>query len=295
VREGVAVTGHGQQPSRDGLSRACQQAFLGKLERRGQEFMSHPAIGHRDLVDHGAGISGYTGSPGQHGVGDRGRQGVGTGAGHFSGVQRVAVRGGYHRRRPVRASAGRPEIGYQLRDLGVGQPGQPEPRHPRPALQFGKPSAGIAGEIFLPQRRDHEHGLLAQPDRQEGEQLAGGLIRPVQILQDKHHRRLGGKIGEHAVHAHEKAVPFDQHVAAVTGAVAGEQPPGPVAQRGQEWPVGQRRTGQRRRLPDPHLGPASGRACPLAQRLDEPGLANARLTGDQEHRGLACHHACVGR
>ena len=151
--------------------------------------MGHPAIRDADLVDDRPGLHGEPRGLGQHGIGDRGGQRLRAGVGEFPGVQRVAVRGADHRRHLVRAGgAGREQAGDKLGDLAVGQAPQPEPGHPGPALQLGKPLPDAAGQLLLTERADQHDLLVTQPDRQEGEQLAGGVVGPVQVLQHEYDR-----------------------------------------------------------------------------------------------------------
>jgi len=78
------------------------------------------------------------------------------------------------RRHPVRAGGvGRQQAGYKLGDLAVSQAPQPEPGYPRPALQFGEPLPDAAVQLLLTKGADQHDRLVTQPDRQEGEQLAG--------------------------------------------------------------------------------------------------------------------------
>jgi len=100
----------------------------------------------------------------------------------------------------------------------------------------------------------------------------------VQVLQDHHQRRPGGQAGQQLEHPHEQAVPGREHV---TFVAVGQEPSRLATQRGDEWPVGQRRPGHRRRLADEHPRPVSGRTN--GQLLHQPGLAEASLTGNQHH------------
>ena len=105
------------------------------------------------------------------------------GVGQFPGVQRVAVRGTDHGRHPVFArGVGREQAGYKLGDLAVGQPPQAEPGHAGQALQLGEPLPNAVGQLLLTERADQHDRLVTQPDRQEGKQLTGGVVGPVQVL-----------------------------------------------------------------------------------------------------------------
>ena len=205
----------------------------------------------------------------------------------FPGVERIAFRGRDHRRYLVGAGTVGQQAGDQLTDLGIGEAHQPQPRHRRAVLQFGEPAPGTGVQVVLTQGGRHQHRRLAQPDRQERHQLAGGVIGPVQILQHENQRRLGGEFGKQAEHTHEPAVPRREHVA---GAVIGQQPFGVCPQRVHERAVGQGRAGQWGGLPGQDL-------CLLGlagQLLDQPGLADAGRAGDQQELGLARCNARIG-
>ena len=151
--------------------------------------MGHPAVRDADLVDDRPGLRGEPRGLGQHGIGDRSRERLRAGVGEFLGVQRVAVCGANHRRHPVRAGGvGRDKAGYKFGDLAVGQAPQPEPGHLRPTLQLGEPLPDAADQLLVTEGADQHDRLVTQPDRQEGEQLAGGVVGPVQILQHEHDR-----------------------------------------------------------------------------------------------------------
>lgn len=87
--------------------------------------------------------------------------------------------------------AERPEL-----DRGhAGQPGQF--RYHRPQRVTAVQVVGAVG--------DHDHGPFpVQHPGQEGDQVPGGPVGPVQVLQDQQHRAGGGQLGEQAEHRPEQ-------------------------------------------------------------------------------------------
>ena len=81
----------------------------------------------------------------------------------------------------------------------------------------------------------------------------GGLIGPVQVLQDEDQRRLHAQVAQEREYPLEEPVPGREHVA---GFIVGQQPCGPLPQRGHERAVSQCGAGQRRGFADPDLGGA---------------------------------------
>ena len=185
--ERVAITGRDQQSRGDGPARRSQQALFRERDGRGQQVMRHPAVRDADLVDNGSRLRAEAVRLGEHGIGDRGGQRRGPAYAEF-----LAYSGLPSRRRPPPPSAPgwRPagEVGDKLGDLTVRKPTQPQPGDPGPPLQFGQPLPEGAREFLLAKRANHHHRLVAQPDSQEGKQLAGGFVGPMQVLKDENHR-----------------------------------------------------------------------------------------------------------
>jgi hypothetical protein len=291
VRQGVAVPGRDQQPQRHRLAGGGQQLPLRQRHGRGEQFVGHPVVGHRDLVDHLPHPVVDAGHPCQHDLGEGGRRPVRAGVHQLLGVERIAVGGRHHGGHP-RGVRARRQGGHQLGDLAVGEDGEPQPGHPGALGQFGEPAPGVAAQVLLPQRRHHQHPLPVQPYREEGQQLAGGLVGPVQVLQHQDQRGDGGQVGQQGEHPLEQPLPGGRRL---TRAVVGEQPVGPVPQRRHERPVRQRGPAQRDGLADPQLCGAVGRVDQPAQFRDQPGLAEARLPGDEEYLGPAARRALERR
>ena len=207
--------------------------------------MGHPAVGHAHLVDHGPGWPGRAAARASTAsvIDGGGRPGSARASSWaYSGWPPAAdttVGSGP-------PGAGRQQAGDQFGDLRVGQARQPQPGHAGAAFQLGQPAPGATVQVFLAQRRSHQHPGLAQPDGQEREQFPGRLVGPVHVFQHQHHRGVGGQRTEQVQHAHEQPVPRGQHVAR---AAVVEQPAGLLAEGGGERPVGQG-------------GPASGADSP---------------------------------
>ena len=88
----------------------------------------------------------------------------------------------------TRVKLGREQAVDKLGDLAVSQATQPEPGHSRPSFQLGEPLPDAAGQLILTKGADQHDRLVTQPDRQEGKQLAGRVVGPVQVLQHEHDR-----------------------------------------------------------------------------------------------------------
>ena len=231
MRERVAIGSGGQQPPGDRLAGRGQQIILTERDGRGQQLMRHPAVGHAHLVDHGPRRRRDPGGLGQHGFGDRRWGHPGARARELERVQRVAFGGADHGGDRVWPGAFRDLVSDQLGDFVRGQAGQPQPRHPRAPLQVGEPPPGLAGQFLIPQRGDHQDRQVAQPDRQEGQQFMGGLIGPVQVLQDEDQRRLGGQVAEQREYPFEETVPGREHVAGFIVSRAAMRPALPARPR----------------------------------------------------------------
>ena len=254
--------------------------------------MGHPAVRDADLVDDCPGLRGEPAALASTASVIEAGSACGPACGEFPGVQRVALRGADHRRDPVRAGGvGREQAGYQLGDLAVGQPPQPEPGHLGPALQLGEPLPDAAGQFLLPERAD-QHDRLGRAAGPPGRRATRGRSRRPSAGPRARARPVTWPPGPPAAQdAHEQAVPGGQHV---PRAVVGQQPSRLITQRGHEGSVGQRRACQRRRLADQDLRPAGSRRGLGAQFLDEPGLADASRPGKQQHLRAAGHRQRVG-
>jgi hypothetical protein len=206
-----------------------------------------------------------------------------------------------------RLAAQRPQVVAQL---GRGERGQVE------ALDHGKPDQLAeqraqrvpAVQVVRPVGRDHGEPLRAQPGQQEGEQVAGGLVGPVQVLDHQQHRCAGlADVAEQPGDRVEELEPAGVVVAgrgadrlARTGDQPAERRPGAEG-------LGHRRVGVRapgqlaERLGERQVGQADPAdvdavsdeddrargAGPGAQLREQPGLAHAGVAGEQDRRGPA--------
>ena len=142
--------------------------------------------------------------------------------------------------------------------------------------------------------------LGVQHPAQEGDQVPGGLVGPVQVLEYQQHRAGAGQLGQHPEHRAEQLLLHQaRHVAAGRLAlVAVRQQPGqhrPGRQRVEQGTAGRRagrrvpqRVGERQvRHGVAELGAAAGQdgeallARPRGQLGDQPGLAHASVAADQ--------------
>ncbi len=90
--------------------------------------------------------------------------------------------------------------GEQRRGLVLGQPRERDPLHPAGPLQLGEPRQRRMPAVQLvgAQRHGDQDLIRAQGPDQEPERLAGGGIGPVDVLDDDQHRRDLGQAPEHA-------------------------------------------------------------------------------------------------
>ena len=62
--------------------------------------------------------------------------------------------------------------------------------------QFREPSPGVAAEFIVTHGHEHHDRLLAQAEREKVQQLTGGFIGPVQVLENERRRLPGGQVGQ---------------------------------------------------------------------------------------------------
>ncbi len=173
----------------------------------------------------------------------------------------------------------------------AGQPQQLGHHGPErvPAVQVVGPVAADQGDPFP-----------VQHPGQERDQIPGGGVGPVQVLQHEQHGRRGRQLGEQAEHAAEHLLPGQARAVRVGDgpfAALGQQPaqgragaervahPGGLGSSPER--VGQRQVGhavaELGALPGQHgETPSGGQPGHLA---DQPGLAHSRVAADQsDHR-----------
>ena len=197
--------------------------------------------------------------------------------------------------------------GDQLGELATAEPAQLQPFGPPAAVQLGQERPQRMTRVQLVRAAgQHQRHARAEVADQEGEQIAGGLVGPVQILDHQQHRGAFGDAVQHPEQqleqlrrcqraARPRRVPRaelrHQPRQLVPGAaqhplqLGGAQHGGQRAQR-----LHHRRVGQDA-LPDVQAA-AGERHHPetggIAGRLShQPGLAYPRLARDQHGSGLA--------
>jgi hypothetical protein len=274
--------------------------------------VADPAAGHRgdpgDPLHRGR----QPLQPGQQHVGQPGRQRavrVDPGGQQLLGEVGISLGAGQHVADQPVGDRSAPDRAQVVGQLGRGERVQLQPLDRRQPAQLAeqRPQRVTPVQVIGPVGRDHGEPLGPQPGQQEGEQLAGRLVGPVQVLDDQQQRGAGfGRVAEHAGHRVEQLQPTGVLVGAGRGsgrpAGPGDQPVerGPVAQRlgqrlvagvGQlgELPqrLGERQVGQADRaevdaVADEDRRPAVLR--PPGQLGEQPRLAHAGLAA-QQHRG----------
>ena len=169
----------------------------------GEEVVFDLPAGHRGDLDQPAGVLGA----GRQADLEDAAQGLGQalttaarligGGGQFLGEERVPVGtpGDRIDERRGRRRAG--DAGQQLDQLAALEPRQIDAIDARLALGLGQPRGQwmAAMQFVAAEGRDHEQSLVARIARQEGEQVAGRTVGPVQVLDDEHDR---GRLAEPA-------------------------------------------------------------------------------------------------
>jgi hypothetical protein len=124
----------------------------------------------------------------------------------------------------------------------------------------------LGRQLVAPVGAEQQDPLLAEVVRQEGDQVEGGAVRPMQVLHDQDHRRGGRDCTQQLAHV-----------------LAGQQ----RAQRLHDRQVGHLRTDQ---VDAPsHQRQRSRGTCPDAQLRHQPRLTDARIAGQQDRVTLSRH------
>ncbi len=196
---------------------------------------------------------------------------------------------------------------HQPRHVGVGQGPQFQPLHGGQPYQLGQqgPQRVAAVEVVRPVRGEHREPATGRPARrplqdspaeQEPQQVTGGLVGPVQVLQDQQQRGDVRQLGQQGGHALEQPQPRPRGGAPVT----------PVVRIAAEQPVGDRMRGQHggeplvggqhsedlgeRQIRQAHVAQVDavpgeddrpGRGGPPGDLVQGPGLADPGVPGDQ--------------
>ena len=234
------------------------------VQRRGQQLAVHPAADDRGRLDQAAGAGGGPGEAGADRVADGGRDGRPAGFEDLADVERVA--------------AGDP---VQLGRVGAVRPGQRgdgadrQRRHPHPAggplggqVAEHHPERVVRGDLLVPVGGQDQGRYPGQAAAEVAEQVGGGLVGPVQVLDDHDGQRarcsqLGQERGEQLIPG---------------GALAAQHGELPAGLRADVEQRAQRPRGQQPVAASPQ--PARVRQL-LLERLGQHGLAHPGLTGDQ--------------
>ena len=144
---------------------------------------------------------------------------------------------------------------------------------------------------------------MLEPGEQEAEQVAGGLVGPVHVLDDQHDRLLGGQVGERAQHRVEQLAASTRSSASraaaagqepLDGRVRGEQRVDQLGRLGGQPAerLGERQVG-RRGVAEVDAVPDEARCRRAAARrrsssAEQPGLADPGVAAERRpRRGLA--------
>jgi hypothetical protein len=295
-----------QHPGADRLLQALLQLGLGLAGDAGQQPVGHPAAHDRRHPQHPLGRLRQPLDPGQQHLGQGRRQldpGVGgPGGQQLLGVERVALRAGEDVLQPVRRQRSSGDRLQVLGQLDPGEGGQLQPLHRGQPDQLGqqRPQRVAAVQLVGPVADGHGHPAGAQGAGQEGDQVAGGPVGPVQVLQHQHHRGPLGQAHQHGPHGVEH-LQLVQVAAGEPGRLdpgqepaedgrgqgrSGQQPGllrvvGQLAQGVDHGQVGQADVAQLDRGAHEHPHPQP--AGPVGKRQQQAGLAHPGVAGNQHH------------
>jgi len=303
------VAGHGlaQQPHQ----------LLGVLaDHRRQELVVDPGAGHgRDLQDP-LGRLGQGLDPGQHQVpqGQRQPGAVQVGGQQLLGEERVALGAGQDLAEQGRRGRLVQDPGQQLGQVAAAQALQLDTLGPAAAVQLGQERAQrVAAVQLVAAVGQHQGDPAAQVADQEPEQVAGGLVGPVQVLDHQQHRAALGQPVQHPEQQLEQAHGSQRGLGRPgagrtpeLGHQPGQLAAGPAqhplqlggVQQADQWPqrLHQRGVG-RDAVADVQAAAGEGDrpAGPADQVVDQPGLADAGLARHHHDGGLAAGRPFEGR
>ncbi len=308
-----------QQLPVDRLAQAVQQRRLAHAGDRGQQQLGDAPAGRGGDAEHLLGAAAKPHHPGEQHLPQAGRQraraGTGTVAGNHQlfGEERVALRAGVDVVDQPGGRVGAEQAGELLGQLGAGEAGQLQPLDPAVACQLAEqPAQRVqAVQLVAAEGQQQQHPHRAQVGGEEGDQVAGGAVRPVQVLHDQQQRRGRGQPLDHA-QQQLKQPPLAGTSATSTHGRGRLGAPGEVGEQAAQ--VGTGRAGDRLQLRRVQLagqaaqrrGDRRERQALLAERhaaaaqhphvlpvggggelVGQPGLADPRLPADQRHPRLA--------
>ncbi len=292
VGELVAGTGALQQPLPDQVLAEPGGGQLGGLHQGGQQAGVDPAPQHRRRLDRRPLLGPQAAHPGEDGVGERvGHAGLalGEGAEALDDRQGVPGRPGHH----LPAVPGQPGGRGQRVDRGAGE------RAEREAGRAVVESSG-GRRVLEADRRHHQHARAAEPGRQVAEEVDGRGAAVLEVVEDQQHRAVEREPPEHGQHGvvglaalqvdvdgqreevaeHRREVRDQRGPGRLVPPDQRGQPRGRGVEQGRPYGVDVRLEEQRplrgvAASPEHQTARAHG---DLGDRVEEPGLADARLT-----------------
>ncbi len=227
VPEGVRVLGHvagHQYVMLDGLAQRRLEIVAGHFQDRADGAVPDvPAPGDRYGADNPLGRRAELLEPRQQHLGERPRQAVGRGdsaaepvtaspllpgrrSSQLLGEERVSFRA--FRDRCDHAVVGlvtQQRAGETLR-VGWVERLEIEPLGHRQPEQLGeqRPQRVLTMHVVRAVRRDDEQPLRAEAGEKEGQQVAGGRVGPMEVLDGEHDGEMGAELGQHAEHRVEQ-------------------------------------------------------------------------------------------
>jgi hypothetical protein len=299
---------HDDELGRDDGPQGRLELGLAEAGDAGEQVVAEPGAADRSDPQHPLGHVGQLVDPGEQQVAQAVRD---VGAGRVAGErelldeERVALGALVDRVDGARFGFGAEQLRQQRGGGLAVEAFQLQALDAADAVQLGEEGAQRVAALQLVGAVRDQQQHVRQPRRahQEADQVAGGPVGPVQVLQDEHQRLRLGQPGEQRRDQVEQVAPADL-VGVRRGAQLGQQPGElalaalqhgrPVgvhelAQRGRERRERQALLAELERLPGEDPG-AVGRGDP-AELLHQAGLAHARLAADQDGRRLGAARA----
>ena len=274
-----------------------QERGRGQPEHVGEQLVPRRARGGRDGPHHLLPVGREHRDAAQHDLAQGGRQPVGVAAEHRAhrllGDERVARRALPDQLLQVRPA--RRPFRHELGEHVARQRRQLQRRDLLVAPQLGERHVEVRGGAgrVVAEGGHHQHRLVGEDGDQVGDQVAGGPVGPVQVLDHQQHRAQLGELGDRLVQEveqpHRRAVavgrgqPFQPLREQCPDVVVGPRPRR-GAQRREHRPE-RRRVGDVDGAPGEHDGVGPPR---LPHELaDQPRLADARVAADEDRARLA--------
>ncbi len=255
----------------DRLTQALEQLRLAHAGDRGQHRLGGARTGRGSDTEHQLGARAEPYHPGEQHLLEAGRQraraGAVAGQHQLLGEERVALGAGVDLLDEPGGRGGTEQAGELLGQLGTAEARQLQALHAAVACQLAEqPAQRVqAVQLVAAEGEQQQHRAGAQVGGEEGDQVAGGAVRPVQVLDDQQQRRAYRQPLDHAEQQLEQPPLAGIHGSGACGRLA---TPGKVGnQAGQ---VGAGRAGDRLQL----------------GRIEVPGEAAQRLGDRRERQAL---------